>query len=177
MICQSIAEKLRKKKVKSACDATAMLRFFRTLRYERHYFQHRFCAFRPLNCSIYTPPSPTPILASPNPILVLRYFSPISPVSICSHRPVFEKKKKKEKRVANAIKPQVSKRIVRASNFRPRVCYFDRAIVKWIKKKKEKTKSSDSSDDRGNSGYSRDARKEDSKRARSLSDLSGIIIS
>lgn len=151
-----------------------MLRFFRTLRYERHYFQHRFCAFRPLNCSIYTPHS-YPRLSQSYPRTSL-FFSNLSRLDLFPS-PCFRKKKKKEKRVANAIKPQVSKRIVRASNFRPRVCYFDRAIVKWIKKKKEKTKSSDSSDDRGNSGYSRDARKEDSKRARSLSDLSGIIIS
>lgn len=47
----------QKKKVKSACDATAMLRFFRA-RHERHYFQHRFCAFRPLNYSLALPIHP-----------------------------------------------------------------------------------------------------------------------
>lgn len=70
MIRQSIVRGIvgaQKRRAKSACDATAMLRFFRAQRgaarhgaersTERgatgcvHYFQHRFCAFRPLTHS------------------------------------------------------------------------------------------------------------------------------
>lgn len=51
----------KKRRAKSACDATAMLRFFRarlgaTTGWCVHYFQHRFCAFRPLTHSTVNPP-------------------------------------------------------------------------------------------------------------------------
>jgi len=62
MIRQSIVRGIagaQKRRAKSACDATAMLRFFRA-RARRdgggvYYFQHRFCAFRPSTHSTADP--------------------------------------------------------------------------------------------------------------------------
>lgn len=94
MIRQSIVRGIvgvQKRRAKSACDATAMLRFFRTRRGAArrrgvHYFQHRFCAFRPLTHStvnrahvhIYTSTRVTPLHPVDRPAALLSLPSNVS---------------------------------------------------------------------------------------------------